>query len=195
MSFNKQHSKHDKKIHVLNCNNKFRIESCTYLYDWLVINKYMSVWQINSLKYMSACQQIHSQMTTNTCLHVSPFGLQPSKVLMIWSSVVLSTWASARRAREGNTEQAHCHRVSVNNKLARLSTYIGKIWSIVNFRYPTDNPRWDLISKSIPTLPWVGYGSNPRVKKHIRIRICRIGYPTDIQIRGLNCHPYTCRYL
>jgi hypothetical protein len=42
----------------------------------------------------------------------------------------------------------------------------------------------------MPTLSRIGYGSNPRVKKHIHILICRVGYPPDIQIHGLNCHPY-----
>jgi hypothetical protein len=42
----------------------------------------------------------------------------------------------------------------------------------------------------MPTLSRIGYGSNPRVKKHIHILIRRVGYPPDIQIHGLNCHPY-----
>jgi hypothetical protein len=43
----------------------------------------------------------------------------------------------------------------------------------------------------MPTLSRIGYGSYPRVKKHIHILIRRVGYPTDIQIHGLNCHPYS----
>lgn len=39
------------------------------------------------------------------------------------------------------------------------------------------------------TLPRVGYGSSLWVKKHIYIGILRVGYPTDIRIHRLNCHP------
>jgi hypothetical protein len=42
----------------------------------------------------------------------------------------------------------------------------------------------------MPTLSRTGYGSNPRIKKHIHILIRRVGYPPDIQIHGLNCHHY-----
>jgi ribosomal protein L32E len=50
---------------------------------------------------------------------------------------------------EGSTEQAHCHRVSVNNKPTGLSTCLEK-----KLKY------W-------PTLPRVGYRSNPRVNIYI----------------------------
>jgi hypothetical protein len=40
-------------------------------------------------------------------------------------------------------EQAHCHRVSINNKPVELSTCLGKNEVLVNFGYPTDNPRVD----------------------------------------------------
>jgi hypothetical protein len=72
-----------------------------------------------------------------------------------------------------------------------LSTCLGKklkYWLISDIQRVTRG--WGLISKSMPTLPRVGYESNPRVKKHIHIRICRVEYPTDIRIHGLNCHPY-----
>jgi hypothetical protein len=42
----------------------------------------------------------------------------------------------------------------------------------------------------MPTSSRIEYGSNARVKKHIHILIRRVGYPTDIQTHGLNCHPY-----
>jgi hypothetical protein len=45
----------------------------------------------------------------------------------------------------------------------------------------------------MPTLSRIGYGSYLRLKKHIHILIRRVGYPTDIQIHGLNCHPYLGR--
>jgi hypothetical protein len=60
---------------------------------------------------------------------------------------------------------------------------------MVNFGYPTDYPRVrfniqihaHFISDRIRVIP-VG-------QKHIHILIHRVGYPTDIQIHGLNCHP------
>jgi hypothetical protein len=63
---------------------------------------------------------------------------------------------------------------------------------MVNFGYQRITREWGLIFKSMPTLPRIGYGSNSRVKKHIHILMCRVGYPMDIQIHGLNCHPYLC---
>jgi hypothetical protein len=57
---------------------------------------------------------------------------------------------------EGSTEQAHCHRVSVNNKPTGLSTCLEK-----KLKY------W-------PTLPRVGYRSNPRVNIYIYIWIRRV---------------------
>jgi hypothetical protein len=60
---------------------------------------------------------------------------------------------------------------------------------MVNFGYLTDYPRVmfniqihaHFISDRILSNPWV--------KKHIHILIRWVGYPTDIQIHGLNCHP------
>lgn len=75
---------------------------------------------------------------------------------------------------EGSTEQAHCHRVSVNNKPAGMSTYLEKIEVLVNFEYPTDNPQMRFNIQIYVHFTWVEYGSNPRVKKYIYIWIRRV---------------------